>query len=73
MRQLDLHAAAMNGRQIRAWIQSRLYEVPADSVVKLKVHGKISAEALAVIRAPALRALAPFTMNIEATLVDYRY
>ena len=73
MRQLDLHAAAMNGRQIRAWIQSRLYEVPADSVVKLKVHGKISAEALAVIRAPALRALAPETMNIDAILVDYRY
>jgi hypothetical protein len=63
----------MNGRQIRSWIQSRLYEIPADSVVKLKVHGKISAEALVVIRAAALRALAPSTMNIDATLVDYRY
>ena len=73
MSQLDLHAAAMNGRQIQSWIQFRLYEIPADSVVKLKVHGKISAEALAVIRAPALRALAPKTMNIDATLVDYRY
>jgi DNA repair exonuclease SbcCD nuclease subunit len=73
MRQLDLHAAAMNGRQIQSWIQSRLYEIPADSVVKLKVHGNISAETLAVIRAPALRALAPSTMNIDATLVDYRY
>jgi hypothetical protein len=37
------------------------------------VHGKISAEALVVIRAAALRALAPSTMNIDATLVDYRY
>jgi len=73
MRQLDLHAAAMNGPQIRSWIQSRLYEIPADSVVKLKVHGKISAQALAVIRAPALRALAPKTMNIDAILVDYHY
>jgi exonuclease SbcD len=73
MSQLDLNAAAMNGPQIQSWIQSRLYEIPADSVVKLKVHGKISAEASAVIRAPALRALAPKTMNIDAILVDYRY
>jgi DNA repair exonuclease SbcCD nuclease subunit len=73
MIQLDLHAAAMNSSQIQSWIQSRLYEIPADSVVKLKVHGKISAEAMAVIRAPVLRALAPSTMNIDATLVDYRY
>jgi len=71
MIQLDLHAAAMNGPQIQSWIQSRLFEIPADSVVKLKVHGKISEEALAVIRAPALRALAPSSMNIDAMLVDY--
>jgi len=73
MSQLDLHAAAMNGPQIQSWIQSRLYQIPADSVVKLKVHGKISAEALSVIRAPALRALAPSSMNIDATLVDYNH
>jgi DNA repair exonuclease SbcCD nuclease subunit len=73
MSQLDLHAAGMNGPQIRSWIESRLYEIPSDSVVKLKVHGKISEDAMAVIRAPALRALAPFTMNIEAALVDYTH
>ena len=73
MIQLDLYAAGMHAQQIRSWIQSRLYDIPADSVVKLKVHGKISAEAMAVIRAPALRALAPDTMNIDATLVDYRH
>jgi len=73
MIQLNLHAAGMNGPQIQSWIQSRLYEIPADSLVKLKLHGKISAEAMAVIRAPALRALTPFSMNIEVILVDYRY
>jgi hypothetical protein len=72
MIQLDLHAAGMHAQQIRSWIQSRLYDIPTDSVVKLKVHGKISAKAMAVIRAPALRALAPETMNIDAVLVDYR-
>ena len=73
MIQLDLNAAGMNGPQIQAWIQSRLYDIPANSVVKLKLHGKISAEAMDAIRAPALRALAPFTMNIEAVPVDYRH
>jgi len=73
MRQLDLHAAAMSGPQIQSWIQSRLYEMPADSMVRLKLYGKISAEAKAVFRAPALRELAPETMNLEAVLVDYRY
>ncbi len=71
MIQLDLQAAGMNAAQIRSWIQSSLYDIPADSVVKLKVHGKLSEEALGVIRAPSLRALAPETMNINATLVDY--
>jgi DNA repair protein SbcD/Mre11 len=71
MIQLDLQAADMNGPQIKAWIQARLFEIPADSVVKLKVHGKISEEAMAVISAPVLRALAPQSMNINATPVDY--
>ena len=71
MIQLDLHAVGMNGSQIQAWIRSRLFEIPQDSIVKLKVHGKISEEAMVVFSAPTLRALAPETMNIDATLVDY--
>jgi len=73
MLQLDLHAGGMPAPQIRFWLQSRLFEIPADSVVKLKVHGHLTTEALAVFRAPELRALAPETMNIDAILVDYAY
>jgi exonuclease SbcD len=73
MVQLDLHADGMNAAHVRSWIQSRLYQIPADSVVKLKVHGKLSEEVFGVISAPALRALAPETMNIAATPVDYGY
>lgn len=73
MHQLEMHAAGMNGTQIRSWIQARLYELPADSIVKLKVFGKISKEAMAVLSAPSLRTLAPLTMNISATPVDYAY
>ncbi len=71
MVQLDLQATGMNATQIKAWIQSSLNGLPPDSIVKLKVHGKISEDAMAVLRAPALRALAPDTMNIDATLVEY--
>jgi len=73
MIQLELHAAGMSGAEIQAWIQSRLFEIPQDSVVKIRVHGKISEAAMTAFSAPALRALAPQTMNIDATLVDYRY
>ncbi len=73
MVQLNLHAGGMPGLQIQSWIQSRINKIPADSVVKLKVHGKISAEAMAVLRAPRLRALAPETMNIDATLIEYAH
>ena len=71
MIQLDLHAGNMRGPQIESWIRSRLADIPADSVVKLKVHGEISDEAMRVFSAPFLRELAPATMNIEAALVEY--
>ncbi len=71
MVQLNLHTGGMSAAQIQSWLQSSLFQISQDSIVKLKVHGKISAQAMAVFRAPALRALAPETMNIEATLVDY--
>ena len=71
MIQLVLNATGMQAAAIEAWIQFRLFELPADSIVKLKVHGKISESAMPVFRAPSLRALAPETMNITATLVDY--
>jgi DNA repair exonuclease SbcCD nuclease subunit len=73
MIQLDLHAVGMQGTEIQAWIQSRLFEIPQDSIVKLKVRGKIPESAMAVFSAPSLRALAPETMNINVTLVDYTY
>ena len=71
MIQLDLHAVGMKGTEIQAWIQSCLFEIPQDSIVKLKVHGKMSESAMAVFSASSLRALAPETINIDATLVDY--
>jgi len=71
MIQIQMQAAGINGRQIQAWIQSRLFDIPPDSVLQIKVHGNVSDEALRVLSAPSLRALAPATMNITATFVDW--
>jgi hypothetical protein len=65
-----LLVAGMSASQIRTWIQSRLFELPPDSVPQIKVHNNISEGALRALSAPALRALAPATMNINATLDD---
>jgi exonuclease SbcD len=71
MVQLELHASGMNAAQIQSWIESSLCALAPDSIVKLKVHSKLPTAAMAVFRAPALRSLAPETLNIDATLVDY--
>jgi exonuclease SbcD len=71
MIQMQMQVTGMNGRQIQAWIQSRLFDIPSDSVLQIKVHGSVSEEALRVLSAPCLRALAPATMNITATFVDW--
>ena len=64
MTRIQMHATGIGSKQIRARIQSRLSEIPEDSVVQIKVHGDLSEEALQVLSAPALRALAPASMNI---------
>lgn len=71
MIQIDLFASEMTAKELGCWIKSSLEELPPDSVVKLKVHGKISAEAMNVLSAPSLRSLAPPTMNVNTTFTDY--
>ena len=72
MIQLDLHASGMANVDIRSWIGSRLAAIPEDSIVKLKIHDTVSQRAMEVLSAPALRALAPPTMNIDADFVEAR-
>jgi DNA repair exonuclease SbcCD nuclease subunit len=72
MIQLDLHAARMNNAQLSSWIETRLSVLPEDSIVKLKIHDSVSQQAMEVLNAAALRALAPSTMNIDAVFVETR-
>jgi DNA repair exonuclease SbcCD nuclease subunit len=72
MSQLNLHASRMNNAELRSWIETRLSVLPEDSIVKLKIHDSVSQQAMEVLNAAALRALAPTTMNINAVFVEER-
>ena len=73
MIQLELHPGRMNRRELKSWIQTRIENMPADSIVKLKVTGTASQDAMEVLGAASLRALAPPTMNIDARFVDHAH
>ena len=70
MHQLEVQAAGLTAAQLESWIKENLKKLPQDSVVKLRIHGSVSREALKVLHAVSLRALAPPTMNVTASLVD---
>ena len=66
MIQLELYATLMHPKELGAWLKNSLEQLPPDSVVKLKIHGEVTADVMNVLRAPSLRSLAPGTMNIAA-------
>jgi predicted Fe-Mo cluster-binding NifX family protein len=55
------------------FLESTIAELPQDAIVKLKIHGRMSQEAMAVLRAASLRAIAPPTMNIDTAFKDYNF
>ena len=69
MVQLVVNTSGITGRELKSWIRARLEALPEDSIVKLKIHGKISRDAERVLRAAALRSLAPPTMNFNASFM----
>jgi DNA repair exonuclease SbcCD nuclease subunit len=73
MIQLNLHPGDMNAAKLRSYLESTIGELPEDGIVKLKIHGRISQEVMAVLRAASLRAIAPLTMNIDAAFKDYNF
>ena len=70
MIQLNLHTSNMKNAELQSWIENRLAVLPKDSIVKLKIHDSVSQQAMEVLSAAALRALAPTTMNINAVFVE---
>jgi len=72
MKQLEIQAAAMNGAELKSWILKNLEAFPQDSVVKIRIHGKLGEDSLKVVSAASLRSLVPPTMNVDVVLADYR-
>jgi DNA repair exonuclease SbcCD nuclease subunit len=73
MIQLNLHPGDMNAAMLRSWLENTIGDLPQDGIVKLKIHGRISQAAMAVLRAASLRALAPPTMNIGTAFQEYNF
>lgn len=68
---LDFNTANMNGKAFESWLRDKLVRISPDSIVKIRIHGKLSPELFKIIRAESLRSIAPKTININITLVDY--
>jgi len=73
MIQLNLHPGNMDAAKLRSYLENTIGELPEDGIVKLKIHGRISQEAMAVLRAASLRSIAPPTMNINTAFKDYNF
>ncbi len=73
MIQINLHPGDMDAAKLRSYLESTIGELPEDGIVKLKIHGRVSQEAMAVLRAPSLRSLAPPTMNINTVFKEYNF
>jgi DNA repair exonuclease SbcCD nuclease subunit len=70
MRVLELHASHINVDELKAWLNHHFERLPADSVVKIKIHGSVSPEAQAILNAPSLRSLAPSSMNVASAYIE---
>ncbi len=64
MIQLNLYPRHLDAGELRSRIEGKIAELPEDAIVKLKIHGRISQDAMAVLQAAPLRSIAPPTMNI---------
>jgi len=72
MTALELRADGITPDALNAWIKNSLLPLPPDSVVRLRIHGRLPAPSLEILGAQSLRSLAPSTMNLTVTLPDYR-
>jgi hypothetical protein len=72
MTQLELRANGMKAHALKSLIEETLKPLPVDSVVKIRVHGRLPDESLEILSAESLRSLTLPTMNLTVTLPDYR-
>ena len=72
MVELVMADTEMTASELHHWIGRSLQDLHPDSIVRIKVFGRVGSVQREILRAASLRRLAPETMNIEAVLVDER-
>jgi exonuclease SbcD len=71
----DLHPPSTTGGawlrdDLEARLEVVLKEVPIDAVLRIRVHGRVSREALSAVAAPRLRRLSPPEMNVQVLITE---
>jgi exonuclease SbcD len=66
----DIRAHGVGAADLAHDVRKAVAAVPADAVLRLRIHGHLRKDAMAVLGAAALRALLPTTMNVYIQLVD---
>jgi len=72
MVQLDVNASAMSGSQLSAWIKEALAALAEDSVVQIRIRGRLSEDCLKAVNAASLREITPQLMNLTTSLPDMK-
>jgi exonuclease SbcD len=71
MVQLDVEAERLAGPHVGPALTSLLCRQHPDAVVRLRLHGRVPEGGWPVLRAAALRALVPPTMNVSVRLAEH--
>jgi len=68
----DLRVEGLDRAGLESAVRRLIDRAPSDAVLRLRLHGEVSAELRRVVAAQSLRSQAPPTMNVEAVLVEER-
>jgi len=66
----DIQAGGADEATVRHLLVEAIERAPKDAVLQLRVHGIPTTGGFTALRAAAVRALAPTTMNVEAVLAE---
>jgi hypothetical protein len=67
---LDLTVGGMSRVALASRLKRAISEVPADAVLQLRLHGRLSEGMRGVVTAASLRSITPPTMNVEMRVMD---
>jgi exonuclease SbcD len=67
----EIDGTGLSGSFFEQWLREKIKMLPADSIVKVKIHGLLKGDMLRAVRTGSLGLVVPQTMNIRVVLVDY--